>query len=50
LVQAQPGKNESETLSQKYPTQKRAGGVAQVIEHLPRMPEALSLEFNPQYY
>jgi hypothetical protein len=32
----------SETLSQKYPTQKRAGGVAQVVEHLPSKCEALS--------
>jgi hypothetical protein len=27
-----------ETLSQKYPTQNRAGRVAQVVEHLPSKP------------
>jgi hypothetical protein len=43
--QGQPKKNESETLSQKYPTQKRAGGVAQVVEWLPSKQEAMSL--NP---
>jgi hypothetical protein len=30
------------TLSQKYPTQKRAGRVTQVVEHLPSKHEALS--------
>jgi hypothetical protein len=34
--------NKSETLSQKYPTQERAGGVAQVIEYLSSKCEALS--------
>jgi hypothetical protein len=29
------------SLSQKYPTQKRAGGMAQVIGHLPSKHEAL---------
>jgi hypothetical protein len=31
-----------EPLSQKYPTKKRAGGMAQVVEHLPSKCEALS--------
>jgi hypothetical protein len=30
------------TLSQKYSTQKRAGGMAYMMEHLPRKHEALS--------
>jgi hypothetical protein len=30
------------TLSQKYPTEKRAGGVVQVVENLPSKPEAPS--------
>jgi hypothetical protein len=30
-----------ETLSQKYPTQKWAGGVAQAVQHLPSKCEAL---------
>jgi signal recognition particle GTPase len=33
-------------LSKKYPTQKRACGVAQVVEHLPSMREALSSNSN----
>jgi hypothetical protein len=32
-----------ETLSQKYPTQKRAGRVDQVVEYLPSKCDALSL-------
>jgi hypothetical protein len=32
----------TETLSQKYPTCKRAGGMVQVIEHLSSKHEALS--------
>jgi hypothetical protein len=39
VVQSQPGKIVCETLSQKQPTQKRAGGVAQGI----------GPEFKPQY-
>jgi hypothetical protein len=35
-----------DTLSQKYPTQKRAGGVVQEVEHLPSTLEGL--EFKPQ--
>jgi hypothetical protein len=35
-----PGRAKSETLAQKYPTQKRAGKVAQVAEHLPIKCEA----------
>jgi hypothetical protein len=34
-VQSQPQQMVHETLSQKYPSQKRAGGVTQVVEHLP---------------
>jgi hypothetical protein len=41
-VQSQPWANSSETLSRKYPTQNRAGGVAQVVEPLPSKLEALS--------
>jgi hypothetical protein len=37
-----------ETLSQKYPTQNRAGEVAQVVEYLFSKHEALSS--RPQYY
>jgi hypothetical protein len=37
-----PTQAKSETLSQKYPTQKRASGVAQVVEHLPSKLEALT--------
>jgi hypothetical protein len=32
MVQSQTGKIVSETLSQKYPTQKRAGRVAQSVD------------------
>jgi hypothetical protein len=38
-VQGSLGKK---TLSRKYPTQKRTGGVVQVIEHQPSKCEALS--------
>jgi hypothetical protein len=34
--------NLSKTLSQNNPTQKRAGGVAQVVDHLPSKCETLS--------
>jgi hypothetical protein len=34
-VGGQPRQIVLETLSQKYPEQKRAGGVAQMVEHLP---------------
>jgi hypothetical protein len=34
-VQRQPGQIVLETLSRKYLTQKRAGGVAQVVDYLP---------------
>jgi hypothetical protein len=40
--QSQPRQTVNETLSQKYPTQKRAGKVAQVVEHLPNKREAPS--------
>jgi hypothetical protein len=36
-----PGQTVGETLSPKYPTQKRAGGVAQVVECLHSKHEAL---------
>jgi hypothetical protein len=39
VVQSLPGQTVHETLSQKYPTQKRAGGVAQDV----------SPEFKPQH-
>jgi hypothetical protein len=42
VVQSQPGVNDYETLSQKHPTQKRAGEVAQVIQHLPSKCKALN--------
>jgi hypothetical protein len=42
VVQGLPGQNESETLSQIYPTQKRAGRVDQVVECLPSKHESLS--------
>jgi hypothetical protein len=41
-VQSQLREIICETPSQKYPTQKRAGKVAQVVEHLPSKCEALS--------
>jgi hypothetical protein len=41
-VQSQPRQTAHETLSQKNPSQKRAGGVAQGAERLPSKPEALS--------
>jgi hypothetical protein len=40
LVWSQPEQIVPETLSQKYPTQKRAGGVAQGV----------GPEFKPQYH
>jgi hypothetical protein len=42
LVQSQLGQKVHETLSRKYPIQKRTGRVAQVAEHLPVKHEALS--------
>jgi hypothetical protein len=41
-VQSQVGQIVLKTLSQKYPTQNRTGGVAQVVERLPSKCEALS--------
>jgi hypothetical protein len=38
-----PGQIIQETLSQKYPTQKRASRVTHVAEHLPSKHEVLSL-------
>jgi hypothetical protein len=45
VVQSQPRQIVLETLSRKYPSQKRAGGMAQVVACLPSKGEALSL--NP---
>jgi hypothetical protein len=42
LVQSQPGQILAETLSQQNTSQKGAGGVAQVVEHLPSKNEALN--------
>jgi hypothetical protein len=42
MVWGQPGHIFRKTLSWKYPTQKRAGRVAQVIKHLPNKCKALS--------
>jgi hypothetical protein len=44
-IEASPG-IVRENLSQKYPTQKRAGGVTEVVEHLPNKCEALSSNSN----
>jgi hypothetical protein len=44
VVQSQPEQIVHETRSQEYPTQNRAGGVAQVVEPLPRKCEAQSLK------
>jgi hypothetical protein len=41
MIQGQPGQIFHETLSQKYSTPKRAGGVAQQVEQTP--------EFKPQH-
>jgi hypothetical protein len=41
-VQSQPGQIVLKILSQKYSTQKSAGGVAQVVKSLPSKCEALS--------
>jgi hypothetical protein len=41
-VGSQPGQIVQETLSQKYPTQNRAGRVTQVVERLPSKHESLS--------
>jgi hypothetical protein len=42
VVQSQPQKIVPKTLSQKYPIQKRASGVAEVLECLPNKCKALS--------
>jgi hypothetical protein len=42
VVQSQPRQIVQETLSQKHPTQKRAGRLAQVVEHLPCKYKTLS--------
>jgi hypothetical protein len=42
IVRSQPRQIVRETPSQKTYHKKRAGGVAQVVEHLPRKSEALS--------
>jgi hypothetical protein len=41
MVQSQPGDIVHETLSQEYPTYKKAGGVAQVVKRLPSKLETL---------
>jgi hypothetical protein len=47
-VQSQPGQIILQTLSQKYPTQNRTGGVAQAVESLPSKYNALVQTKNPQ--
>jgi hypothetical protein len=42
VVQSQPGQIVLKILSQKYPMQKRAGRMAQVLEHLSNQHEVLS--------
>jgi hypothetical protein len=42
MVQSQARQIVLETVSQKYPTQKRTGGVTQVVECLPNKCAALS--------
>jgi hypothetical protein len=42
-VQSQPSQIVHKTLSQKYSTQKTAGRVAQVVEHLPSKCDALRI-------
>jgi hypothetical protein len=46
MVWGQPGQKKSKNLSQKYPAQKRAVRVAQVVKHLPSKHEALSSNSN----
>jgi hypothetical protein len=50
VVQRQPRKTVGKTLSQKYSTRKRAGGVDQVLEHLLSKREALSSNHNTTKY
>jgi hypothetical protein len=45
-VQSQPKQIVHETLSQKYPTRNRTGGVSQAVEHRPSKKETLSLSSN----
>jgi hypothetical protein len=45
-VRGQPGQIVNEDQSQKYPSQTRSGGVAQVIENLPSKLKAQSLNHN----
>jgi hypothetical protein len=42
MVQSQSGQTVGETMSQKTPSQNRAGQMVQVVKHLPRRCEALS--------
>jgi hypothetical protein len=44
---SRPAHAKSKTLSQKYPTQKRASGVAKLVEHLP---SKCKPKFKLQYY
>jgi hypothetical protein len=46
VVSGKFGQIVQETLSRKYPTQKRAGGVAQVVELLPSQGETWSSNPN----
>jgi hypothetical protein len=46
-IQSQTKQTVLEMLSRKYPTQNRAGGVTQVVKHLPSKCKA---EFKPQYW
>jgi hypothetical protein len=45
-VQRQPRQIVHEPLSQKYPVQKRAGGVAEAVQHLPSKHKTLSSNPN----
>jgi hypothetical protein len=47
VVQGPPRQIVQETLSQKYSTQKKAGGVAQVVECLPNKCEAVISNPSP---
>jgi hypothetical protein len=42
MVHSQPRQTVCETLSKKNPSQRRASGVVQAVEHLPSKHEALS--------
>jgi hypothetical protein len=46
MIQSQPQANSYETLSQKFSAPKRAGRLAQAVEHLPSKRETLSLNHS----